>query len=55
VRGKKDTLEEQTRLELNRRLLKNYAEWDDEAISQRASDLFDEARQIWPRPEPGSN
>jgi hypothetical protein len=38
------------RLNLNRLLLKNNEKWDDAAISARAEALFEEARQIWPRP-----
>jgi hypothetical protein len=49
LRGKRDTLEEHTRLELNRTLLKQYSDWNDVAMAQRAEDLFEQARAIWPR------
>jgi hypothetical protein len=54
LRGKRNSLEEQSTLNLNRLLLKHHAEWDDAAIAERAAALFEDAKVIWPRPDPAS-
>lgn len=46
--GKRDALKRHSRLELNRRLLEGHETWDEERIRQRAEQLFEEARTIWP-------
>ncbi|WP_175237769.1 GmrSD restriction endonuclease domain-containing protein, partial [Burkholderia cenocepacia] len=48
VKTKRDALEEHSKLELNRLLLKTYVDWDEKAIAKRAEVLFEEARAIWP-------
>lgn len=47
--NKKLALAEHSRLELNRRLLKEYDQWSDDAIKVRGEELFNIARVIWPR------
>lgn len=51
LRGKRESLEEQSSLNLNRLLLKHHESWDDAAIAGRAAALFEDAKAIWPRPE----
>lgn len=46
--GKRELLRKHTRLELNRRLLERHHEWDEARMKQRADELFEEAREIWP-------
>jgi hypothetical protein len=48
---KRDALDEHTVLMLNRAVVARDT-WDEEAIRQRASTLFEFALQIWPRPQP---
>ena len=45
--GKRDALEEHSKLELNRRLLKSHEVWNEERMRHRAEELFEEARMIW--------
>ncbi|MBN3844473.1 DUF262 domain-containing protein [Burkholderia sp. Ac-20349] len=47
-RSKREGLEEHSKLELNKRLLKQNATWDEASISQRAGDLFEQAIILWP-------
>ena len=44
---KRDGLHAHSKLELNRRLLDGYPEWNEERMRDRADELFDEAREIW--------
>ena len=46
--GKRDALQEHSRLELNRRLLSGHDLWHEERMKIRAAELFEEARRIWP-------
>lgn len=45
---KRSGLEQHSKLELNRRLLAEHPDWDDDRIQVRARDLFKEAKTIWP-------
>jgi hypothetical protein len=45
---KRTALEEHSKLELNRLLLKTHDQWDKTAIPLRAEELFKQARAIWP-------
>lgn len=48
-RGKRSSLHDHTMLMINRRLLDNFKDdWSDDAISTRAEQLFEDAREIWP-------
>ncbi|WP_321924293.1 DUF262 domain-containing protein [Burkholderia sp. BCC1998] len=49
VKTKREALEEHSKLELNRLLLKTYVDWDETVIAKRAEALFEEACTIWPR------
>lgn len=44
---KRDGLHAHSKLELNRRLLDGYPEWNEDRMRDRADELFDEARDIW--------
>lgn len=44
---KRDGLHAHSKLELNRRLLDGYPEWNEDRMRDRADELFEEARQIW--------
>lgn len=55
LRGKRETLEEHTLLALNQQIIKNYAEWDERGIADRAEKLFETAREIWPRGAAGAS
>ena len=46
--GKRDALDEHSKLELNRRLLAAHAGWNEERIRLRADELFEAASVIWP-------
>ncbi len=51
VLGKLAALGQHSKLELNARLVRDYAEaWTDAAISARALELFEAARRVWPSP-----
>lgn len=45
---KRDALAAHSKLELNRRLLSTHADWSELQIRQRAEELFEVAREIWP-------
>lgn len=49
-KSKREGLEEHSKLELNRRLLKHNGTWDETSISNRADELFDQAMILWPIP-----
>jgi hypothetical protein len=44
---KRDGLHAHSKLELNRRLLDGYPEWNEDRMQDRADELFEEARQLW--------
>ena len=44
---KRDGLHAHSKLELNRRLLDAYPQWNEERMQHRADELFDEASEIW--------
>lgn len=47
---KKEELRKHSVINLNRELVNKYNVWEEENISNRSSELFDIAAQIWPRP-----
>jgi hypothetical protein len=49
--GKRSALEEHSKLQLNAKLIKEHRrKWNEATIDQRALELFEVARIIWPRP-----
>jgi hypothetical protein len=51
--GKRTTLDDHSKLQLNARLVKTHRQkWDEAAIDARAAKLFEAALKIWPGPEP---
>jgi hypothetical protein len=50
-RGKRSALDEHSKLQLNARLVKKWPiAWNEAMVDERASILFEAARQIWPPP-----
>jgi uncharacterized protein with ParB-like and HNH nuclease domain len=47
--GKRSGLHDHTVLMINRKLLDNFKEWNDETITARANGLFTDAKEIWAR------
>jgi hypothetical protein len=48
--GKRDALNKHAIMHMNRRLLDQFKEgWSEQAIAERASALFEDAKLIWPR------
>jgi hypothetical protein len=47
-KGKREALRDHSRLELNRRLLGEHVDWNEQEMQRRATKLFDMARVIWP-------
>lgn len=47
---KRDGLHAHSKLELNRRLLDGHEDWHEERMLMRADELFEQAREIWPKP-----
>jgi hypothetical protein len=47
--GKRSGLHAHTILRLNKSLIDTYDNWSDASIDERAEQLFDDAKQIWPR------
>lgn len=55
-KGKREALDEHSKLELNRRLLAAHQDWNEERVRLRASELFETARKIWqPAPPVAAN
>nr|WP_132458151.1 HNH endonuclease family protein [Paraburkholderia sp. BL8N3] len=55
-KSKREALEEHSKLELNRWLLKHNGAWDKTSIATRADELFNQAMILWPIPsKPASN
>jgi hypothetical protein len=51
-KGKRNALDEHSKLQLNARLVKRWQEdWSESTIDDRASALYEAARKIWPLPE----
>lgn len=51
AKGKRTTLDAHSKLQLNAQLVKRWPEaWNEAAIDERASVLFEAARRIWPAP-----
>lgn len=53
--GKRDGLNEHSKLELNRKILASSPTWNEDQIKLRAADLFEAAREIWPPCPPPRN
>jgi hypothetical protein len=53
--GKRAGLNKHSNLHLNRKIVSAHSEtWDESCIDARALDLFEAARELWPRPAPSA-